>query len=143
MNGSVENMANTNVTFINRGYMFGKIIQAIFIGVAGSMLLVIFFTGVMSLSTIEKSLPWIIGFNAALTGYNLMNKTGNTLKHRRICSVGAGIVMVIITAVLLDVIFLYLMGGHLIFLTELMVLIVLGSVFSGFGAILAIKYLTL
>lgn len=123
--------------------MFGKIIQAIFIGVAGSMLLVIFFTGVMSLSTIEKSLPWIIGFNAALTGYNLMNKTGNTLKHRRICSVGAGIVMVIITAVLLDVIFLYLMGGHLIFLTELMVLIVLGSVFSGFGAILAIKYLTL
>lgn len=136
-------MANTNVTFINRGYMFGKIIQAIFIGVAGSMLLVIFFTGVMSLSTIEKSLPWIIGFNAALTGYNLMNKTGNTLKHRRICSVGAGIVMVIITAVLLDVIFLYLMGGHLIFLTELMVLIVLGSVFSGFGAILAIKYLTL
>jgi len=136
-------MANTNVTYINRGYMFGKIIRAIFIGVAGSMLLVIFFTGVMSLSTIEKSLPWIIGFNAALTGYNLINKTGHTLKFKRICAVGAGMVMVIITAVLLDMIFFYLMGGHLIFLTELMVLIVLGSVFSGLGAILAIKYLKL
>jgi len=65
------------------------------------------------------------------------------LKYKRICAVGAGIVMVIITAVLLDMIFLYLMGGHLIFLTEFMVLIVLGSVFSGLGAILAIKYLKL
>ena len=68
-----------------------KFIYSMFIGVFGSILIVMFFTGVMSMGTIEKLLPFIIGFNAALTGFNLMTRTKDSLKYKRLWSLLAGI----------------------------------------------------
>jgi hypothetical protein len=126
---------------MNKSDSFKKIAYSLMVGVLGSLLLVVFFTTLMSYGTIEKLLPYVIGFNAALTGYNLTNRANNCLKFERISAVGAGITMVIITVVLINVIFFNLMGGYLIYINELIFLIGIGAVFSGLGAILAIKHL--
>jgi hypothetical protein len=97
----------------------------------------------MSFDTIEKLLPYIIGFNAALTGYNLIKKTDNSLKFKRIFAISSGVLMVITTAVILDLVMLHLMGSYLIYLTDAIFLIIIGGVSSGLGAILAIKYLNM
>jgi hypothetical protein len=128
---------------MNKSDLFKKTAYFIMVGSLGSLILVVFFTTVMSYGTIEKLLPWVIGFNAALTGYNLINRTNNSLKYGRISAVGGGIFMVIISVVLINIIFFHFMGVNLIYFTELILLIAIGAFFSGLGAILAIKHINL
>ncbi|MCG6974666.1 MAG: hypothetical protein LJE66_16165, partial [Desulfobacterales bacterium] len=49
-------------------------LKATLIGIVGVVLLVIFCAGLIRIGTINKLLPFIIGFNAALTGYNLVRR---------------------------------------------------------------------
>jgi hypothetical protein len=128
---------------MNRSDLFKKIAYSIIVGSLGSLLLVVFFTTLMSYGTIEKLLPWVIGFNAALTGYNLITRANNRLKYERISAVGSGILMVIITVMLIDIIFFNLMGFYPIYINELIFLITIGAVFSGLGAILANNFIKL
>lgn len=128
---------------MNKSDPFKKIAYSIIVGVLGSLLLVVFFTTLMSYGTIEKLLPWVIGFNAALTGYNMIKRTNNRINYKRISAVGSGILMVIITVVLINIIFFNLMGGYLIYINELIFLIAIGAIFSGLGAILAVNVINL
>ena len=130
-------MGNANACIISRKNKMWKFIKNILIGVAGSVLLIVFFTGLMSFDGILKLLPWVIGFNAALTGYNLIKENGDI---RSICAVWAGTAMVIISMVILNFIFFYIMGGFLILISDLIFLIPGCSFLSWLGAMLAIKY---
>jgi hypothetical protein len=109
----------------------------------GSLLLVVFLTTLMSYDTIEKLLPWVIGFNAALTGHHLITRTNNRLKYERISAVGSGILMVIITVLFINIIFFNLMGFYPIYINELIFLMTIGAVLSGLGAILANNFINL
>lgn len=135
-------MENLNIYLwaMNKTDQVKTIIYPIIVGIVGSLVLVGFFTSLMSLDSIEKLLPYIIGFNAALTGYNLIKKTDNSLKFKRIYAISSGVLMVILTAVILNLVMLHLMGGYAIYLTDTIFLIIIGGVSSGLGAILAIKY---
>jgi hypothetical protein len=124
-------------------YNFGKFVQPILTGVFGSVLLVIFFTGLMSIETIGKFLPFVIGFNTALTGYNLLRRTKNKFKYKRIWGLISGIITVVITVLILNGLFFYLTGGCIIYIMVLFLLISVGFVFSWLGAVLAIRYLHL
>jgi hypothetical protein len=128
---------------MNRSDLFKKIAYSIIVGILGCLLLVVFFTTLMSYGAIEKLLSWVIGFNAALTGYNLINRTNNRLKHERIFAVGSGILMVIITVLFINIIFFNLMGFCPIYMNKLIFLIAIGAVFSGLGAILANNFIKL
>ncbi len=134
-------MGNANAYIIDGRHKMGKFIKAVFIGVAGSVMLITFFTGLMSLGAIEKLLPWVIGFNAALTGYNMVKDNDGILKNINIYAVCAGTAMVMITTVFLNFIFFYIIGGYLILITDLIFLIPGCSFLSWLGAVLAIKYL--
>jgi hypothetical protein len=138
-------MEYTNVCLriMTKSDVFKKIAYSIIVGSLGSLLLVVFFTTLMSYGTIEKLLPWVIGFNAALTGYNLIIMANNRLKYERISAVGSGILMAIITVMLIDIIFFNLMGFYPIYINELIFLIAIGAVFSGLGAILANNFIKL
>ena len=120
-----------------------KFIYSMFIGVIGSILLVIFFAGVMPMGTIEKLLPFIIGFNAALTGFNLMTRTKDSLKYKRLWSLISGIILVVGVTMILNIAFYYLAGGYIVFMTDFFILALTGGVFSWLGATLAIKYYNL
>ena len=138
-------MENLNIYLwaMNKTDQVKTIAYPIIVGIIGSLVLVGFFSSLMSFDTIEKLLPYIIGFNAALTGYNLIKKTDNSLKFKRIRAISSGVLMVITTAVILDLVMLHLMGSYLIYLTDAIFLIIIGGVSSGLGAILAIKYLNM
>ena len=138
-------MENLNIYLwaMNKTDQVKTIANPIIVGIIGSLVLVGFFTSLMSFDTIEKLLPYIIGFNAALTGYNLIKKTDNSLKFKRIRAISSGVLMVITTAVILNLVMLHLMGSYLIYLTDAIFLIIIGGVLSGLGAILAIKYLNM
>ena len=137
------NYTNVYSWITNRSDLLIKIAYSIILGVLGSLLLVGFFTTLMSYGTIEKLLPWVIGFNAALTGHNLINRTNNRLKYRRISAIGSGILMVIITIVLINIISFNLMGFYPIYINELIILTIIGAVLSGLGAILANNFIKL
>ena len=118
-------------------------IYAIVIGAFGSILLVMFFIGVMAIGAIEKLLPFIIGFNAALTGYNLISRTKNRFKHKRLWGLISGIVIVIIAVLILNIAFYYYTGAYFVYMANFLFLVFIGGLFSWLGAILAIRYLKL
>ena len=118
-------------------------VHAFLIGVFGAVLLVMFFFGVMSIGAIEKLLPFIIGFNAVLTGYNLVSRTKNRFKHKRIWGLISGIVIVVIAVLVLNIAFYYYTGGYIVYITNFLFLVFIGGVFSWLGTILAIRYFKL
>ena len=119
--------------------LFLKFIYAIFIGVFGAVLLVMFFAGLMTMGTIERLLPYIIGFNAALTGYNLISKIKEHLKYKRIWSVISGIIMVGAVVLILNIAFHHFIDGYIIDMIDFLILVLIGGVFGWLGSILAIK----
>jgi uncharacterized membrane protein len=141
----MEGMGNLKIYLwaMNTSDQIKPIVFSIIIGVIGSLVLVGFFSCLMSIDTIEKLLPYIIGFNAALTGYNLIKNTDNSLKLKRTYAISSGVVMVVTTAVILNLVMLHLLGSYLIYFTDAISLIIIGGVSSGLGAILAIKYLNM
>ena len=116
-----------------------KFIYAIFIGVFGAVLLVMFFAGLMTMGTIERLLPYIIGFNAALTGYNLISKIKEDLKYKRSWSVISGIIVVSAVVLILNIVFYYFTDGYIVDVVAFLFLVVIGGVFGWLGSILAIK----
>jgi len=119
--------------------LFLKFIYAIFIGVFGAVLLVMFFAGLMTIRTIERLLPYIIGFNAALTGYNLISKIREHLKYKRIWSVISGIIMVSAVVLILNIAFYHFINGYIVDIIGFLILVLIGGVFGWLGSILAIK----
>ena len=119
--------------------LFLKFIYAIFIGVFGAVLLVMFFAGLMTIRTIERLLPYIIGFNAALTGYNLISNIKEDLKYKRSWSVISGIIVVSAVVLILNIVFYYFTDGYIVDVVAFLFLVVIGGVFGWLGSILAIK----
>jgi hypothetical protein len=125
------------------GTRSGKVFYSILAGSLGAVILVLFLTGMTYTVTIGNVLPVIIGFNTALTGYMALEKTRNGFKHKRAVAIGSGVAMVLVTAALLNIIFLRGAGIFLIDVAQLTTLLFVGIVTSGLGGILAIKYFNL
>jgi hypothetical protein len=117
--------------------------RATSIGIFGAVLLVIFCAGLIPIRTIEKLLPFIIGFNAALTGYNLITRTKHRLKFKRMWSAVSGILMATGVALILNTAGRYYTGGDIVYIRDFLILVFIAGVFSFLGAILAIRYFKL
>ncbi len=117
--------------------------NATLIGIVGVVLLVIFCAGLIRIGTINKLLPFIIGFNAALTGYNLVRRAEDRLKYKRMWSVAAGIMMATGAVLILNIVSRFYTGGDVVYIADFLILVLIAGVFSFLGAILAIRYLKL
>jgi hypothetical protein len=120
-----------------------RVIYSVLVGAVGNMILVAFLGIMVRTATIGNLLPVIIGFNAALTGYMVLEKTRNGFIHKRVVSMGSGIAMVLVTAMLLNIPFFHGSGFYLIFAEDLMILLLVGTVTSWLGGMLAVKYFSL
>ena len=60
--------------------LWGKTVYCIFTGIFGTAVLIIFLAVFMEVYRIVPFVSWIIGFNTAMTGYSLIEKTRDTLK---------------------------------------------------------------
>jgi hypothetical protein len=121
----------------------GKVIYSVLAGSMGALILVLFLTGMSLVAAIGDLLPVIIGFNTALTGYMVLEKTRQAFIHKRIVAICSGVTVVLVTAFLLNILSFRGAGIYLINTDQLMTLLGIGIITSGLGGMLAIKYFNL
>jgi hypothetical protein len=122
---------------------FGKAIYSICAGAVGVIILAIFFAGFMQTATLEKLLPVIVGFNAALTGYMVTEKIRNEVTRKHAFSMGSGAAMVLFSSVGLNLLFFHWAGYNLVGIGMLLILLPVGIVTSGLGGKLCTTYFNL
>lgn len=123
----------------NRG-LPGKVAYAIFSGVCGTLLLVVFCAAFMDVYQVVKYLPWMMAFNTAMTGFSLIEKTRDGIAHKHLAAVGAGLANVIITYGILTIFSFYFLGESPLGAQIFLILVAIGTVCSAIGAWLAVKY---
>jgi len=138
-------MLDYYTTYIERlgGSPFGKIVYSIGAGALGAVILVIFFNGMMQTATLDKPLPFVVAFNAAMTGYMLTEKTRMQTARRRLFTMVSGAAMALLTVIALNVMFHQWTGFYFIGMDGLLILLLVGIVFSGLGGALCARYLKL
>ena len=124
----------------SRFYLLGKFAYSIFAGVFGTILIFLFLNTFLHVFEAVRYIPWVIALNTAITGYSLLDKTRDLLKHKHIWSISASILNVIITYAIFSLLFIYLVGESLFGPWDLLLFLVIGIVCSELGALLAIKY---
>ena len=138
-------MTNT-VSFLKNkinSYLLGKIAYSIFVGVFGTIILVLFLATFLHTFKVVKFIPWIIALNTIITGYSLLDKTRDQLKYKQLFSISAGILNVIFTYVILSIISVNFLGEYLLSSWDLIVFLIIGFICSELGALLAIRYFKL
>ena len=118
----------------------GKLLISVLTGMVGTAILVVFFFPLLSANGLLKLLPWVVGFNAALTGYTLIDKTKTFLKHRHLFTGTAGALCAVSACGVVAVAALRLQGVLLITVSDLATLLPIGMVAGWLGGILAVKY---
>ena len=117
-----------------------KIGTSIMVGAVGTLILAVFVAALFPVLPLTKLMPWFIAFNAALTGYMLLDKTGSRLHHKRLFALGAGVGVVVLVSLAWFFLMPPFTGLVLISWQDLLVWFGAGICFSGLGGILAIKY---
>ena len=136
-------MTDTGFFLKERGDLLNKFAYSIFTGVIGSILLVAFLSLFIDIFSVVKFIPWIIAFNTAMTGYSLMDKTRDTLRHKHCASICAGMANVLITCGILILMSIYFLGENIFQIWDFMLFLIIGIACSELGALLAIKYFKL
>jgi len=140
MKSAIDLMLNWDL-FENQKFIWlRQIISAVLIGAGGTLIILMFLATIMPLSKAVNFVPWLIGFNTAMTGYSVVEKTRTSLKNRYMVSIGAGLLTVFITALILIVLSIYTFGANLFGLVDLLIFFIIGTVCSWIGAWLAVKY---
>lgn len=120
-----------------------QFLGSILVGFFGSALISVFLTGLIPISGVLRWIPWILGFNAGLTGYTLLDRTRNMLRRKKLAAFGAGFCMSLLFSMLLQGLSRYMTGMDLIMWTDFLFYLLIGTVFGGLGGMLSIKYRTL
>jgi len=136
-------VVNTPFFLYLKSSLWGQIIYSILAGVFGTLLVVLFFSGFMPLGITIKFIPWVVGFNAAVTGYTLMDRTRDKIRHKRAAAGGSGVLVALLTGIILNGLSRYVMGVYLILWPDMTVLMLIGAVLGWAGAALAIRYFNL
>ena len=140
MKSAIDLMLNWDL-FENQKFIWlRQIFSAVLIGAGGTLIILMFLATIMPLFKAVHFVPWLIGFNTAMTGYSVVEKTRTSLKNRYMVSIGAGLLTVFITALILIVLSIYTFGANLFGLVDLLIFFIIGTVCSWIGAWLAVKY---
>lgn len=113
---------------------------AVLAGVGGNIVLIQFLSGLMTAQTVTGLLDWIVGFNAALTGYMLVEKDRSGLPFRRGLCIGAGLVNTGITILVVNYLYQLIWGFPLIVMTDAVILLTIGAILGFAGGLLAEKH---
>lgn len=130
----VERLGNT---------WFGKTLYSVCVGAIGVVILAAFLSGILAVSAVEKLLPVIVGFNAALTAYMTVEKTRNMVARKQAISIGAGVAMVLVAVLGLNILYYKWAGYSLVGIGMLVILLVVGIIAASLGGKLCTKYLEL
>ncbi len=118
-----------------------QILIAILAGACGTIILVYFLSGLFTMDTMASLLDWILGFNTALTGYMLMEKSGGRIPFWQWLCAGAGLINSVASAMAVNHIYVLTMGFPLVGMADAGILLTIGAVCGASGGLLAKKYL--
>jgi len=130
----VEKLGNT---------WYGKTLYSVCVGSFGVVILAVFLAGLLEAAALEKLLPFIVGFNAALTAYMTVDKTRNMVARKQAISMGAGAAMVLVAVAGLNILYYKWAGYSLVGIGMLAVLLAVGIIAASLGGKLCTKYLEL
>jgi hypothetical protein len=133
-------MVKKRAFYTIKSSLWGKILSSILTGLFGSMLIVLFLTGLMPLGETVKYLPWILAFNASVAGYTLLDRTRDRLLYKKAAGVGVGFSVAALACTLLNILTLKMVGVGLMGRAEIGVFVSIAALFGGFGAWLAVRY---
>jgi len=125
----------------DRRSLAGQFAYAVFTGVCGTFILVVFLNAILNVFQVMKIVPFILAFNTAMTGYSLIDKCRERIRRKHAWVLSAGLLTAIITLGLLMTFSYYFFGENLLGSTLSLSLIIIGAVCSELGALLAAKYL--
>jgi hypothetical protein len=140
MKNAITFMLNWEIFDNKKIILLYQIASAVLIGACGTILVIMFLATILPLSKAVNFVPWLIGFNTAMTGYSLVEKTRASLQYRHMAAIGAGISNVLITTGVLIGLSVYTIGLNLFSPMDLTVFLVIGTACSELGAWLAAKY---
>ncbi len=133
-------MFNMDTLFDVLATPYGKTAYAVFAGSLGAVILALFFNMLFAATTGVKLFPLIIGFNAACTGYMVIDKTRHVFRCKKSISTGCGIAVALLSYTALNALSLHTAGWLVIPVTDLMLMLAAGAVSGWAGGVLAIKY---
>jgi hypothetical protein len=121
----------------------GKTATSVLAGTTGAVILMLFLNTIVLPATSLRFLPLVIAFNAALTGYMVLEKTRESFQHKWTVAMLAGAAATLLVYVILNAFFMHTTGLYLIGATHLLIILTIGIGASWFGGVLAINYLKL
>jgi len=121
----------------------GRTLGRIAVGVVGVLILAGFLSALFTPTATATLFPLIVGFNTALTGYGVVDKTRNGFERKRMVAMTAGVIVVLLATLATNLLFWQLAGVAPIGAGALWVLLPVGIVTSWLGSALAIKYFRL
>ena len=138
-------MAKTFLPFLDTplANRIWQISTAIAAGTGGTLILVYFLSGLVSMETMASLLDWIVGFNTALTGYMLMDKSRGKIRLWRWLCAGAGLVNAVLCVVAVNYIYVQMVDFPLVDRADTGILLTIGAICGALGGLLAKKYLEL
>ena len=134
------NQTKLNFSMKFRGATATQVGFGLLKGIFGSLLILLFLSGFMSVGGSVRFFPWIIGFNAALACFSLTERNFDALINKRVTAAGTGAGIALLSGVLMNILSHYVMGVLVIYWFDMMLSVFIGSIGGLLGAILAITH---
>lgn len=109
-------------------------------GTVGTLILAGFFSGIMSLETLSILLPIIVGANAAISGYMLIERTEDEIKRKKTMAAAVGTMVALVSFVSVNILCFKMGDFFLMSVFQGVVATATGIIGGWSGGILAIKY---
>jgi len=124
----------------NSGFAWRRILRAILSGIGGNIVMLVFLMSFLHVSETIRFMPWVLAFNAALTGFGLPAKSGRQPALLKIISALGGMLCIMVTCGLFAGASVLLFGDLYLAARDIVFFLVIGLVCSEIGTLLAIKY---
>lgn len=117
-----------------------SVARAVLIGVGGSLILFFFLLTFLHVWNAARVVPWILAFNAASTGYLLIEKTDGQLPRKRLTAAIAGGLTALLGCAAIALGVRFLLGIWLFSAAEIGFFALVGIGCSELGMAVAVKY---
>ena len=109
-------------------------------GIIGTLILSGFFSGIMSLETLSMLLPLIVGVNAAISGYMLIERAEDEIKRKKTMSAAVGMMVAFLSFVSVNTLCFQMGGFFLMSGSQALVATIIGTAGGWSGGVLSVKY---
>jgi len=109
-------------------------------GVLGTLILSGFLFSIMRMQTLSILLPLVVGFNAAISGYMLVERYGEPINHKKTWGAIAGALVAVLTVTSVNMLAIRMVGLFLLSGTQCLAALLIGTGSGWSGGALAVKY---